>query len=238
MRIRIGRSTQLKRTPNARPQSNAPASHRGFRRRRLRRKDDVAKVGRQREIQSVLNRFRLPREWQICRCIAQSGRMRRKRGRKALDVFIGSRINKVDIVGHAGRAMKNSRHAADENEINLSTNKRRNDLRQINGHRRIGSCGRGAALQPFAMRVDAFARVARTSVSDSRVRASDRSRALTGRSSLCCSSRSFPTIIASKSPPRRLLASASARSKSSGRELRGLRRRHRAESDSQVMPRH
>src|SRR5215208_2585312 len=57
--------------------------------------------------------------------------------------------------------MQNRRHSTDQDEIHLCADQRRNDLREINGHR---FCVAGfflpaAVLQPFAARASAFARV-------------------------------------------------------------------------------
>src|SRR5947199_8548710 len=103
---------------------------------------------------------------EVQRRIAETWAMHRQRSGEALNVFMRARIHKIDIEGNARRTVQNRRHSTDEDEINLCLDQRRNDLREINGHRSSVSvfCRRAAALQPFAMHVNAFERVARKSI--------------------------------------------------------------------------
>src|SRR5438128_12432978 len=71
-------------------------------------KIELAQVSRERRIQTASNYFGVPRKWQIRWRITKIRRMRRQRVHETLNICVDARIDKIDIVGQAGRPMDDS----------------------------------------------------------------------------------------------------------------------------------
>src|SRR6266704_762811 len=83
---------------------------------------DVTKVSCESKIQAVANCFSVPCKWKTQRRLAQIWLVRRKRIGQSLNIFLVTRVEKVNIVRRASRTVYGRCNTTNNNELRTGAN--------------------------------------------------------------------------------------------------------------------